>query len=76
MNDVHAIDGTEIWVMVALKNFLSQINHLLNRYIKAVADFFEKNIDNMKVDDQNVSIQRSLNLQLLIFVKKHQQKVS
>lgn len=42
--------------MVSLKNFFGQCNHVLYLDVEAIADAFEENVGDVKVNNKNISI--------------------
>lgn len=75
VDDVHPVDGGEICAVIALEDFLGEVDHLLDGDVEPAADAFEKGVNDMKVNDEDVSIDRGLHLQTLVFREEGQQEI-
>lgn len=75
IHDVHPVDREEVSTVVSLEDLLGQGDHLLNRDVEFVADAFEEGVDDVEVDDQDVSVDCCLQLQVLVLPEESQQEV-
>jgi hypothetical protein len=62
--------------VVALEDLLRQVDHLLNRNVEAAAYPFEKDVGNVKVDDEHISIEGGLDLQVFVFGEECEKEIS
>lgn len=56
VHNVHSVNRLKVSIVIAFENFFSECDHLLHGNVKSVAYSFEEVVDDMKVDNQYISI--------------------
>lgn len=64
--DIHTVHRGKFSAVVALEDLLGEVDHFLYGDVKAVADSFEEDVGNMKVNDKNIPVQGGFGLQIFI----------